>query len=57
MFIEFRWWSKTIRPMRSGRDAVMVYNIIYIPACRRSGWYPQVRMRNRVGIRAVSKAI
>jgi len=40
---------------RRGREAVIVYIIMYIPACVRSGWYPHPRMRIRVGIRDISK--
>jgi len=40
---------------RSGREAVIVYSIIYIPAWVRSGWYPQPRIRIRVGISDASK--
>lgn len=40
---------------RRGRDAVTVYIIRYILACRRSGWYPHARMRNKVGIKEASK--
>jgi len=37
-----------------GRDAVIVYIIKYILACRRSGWYPHVIMITMVGIREAS---
>jgi len=37
-----------------GRDAVIVYIIKYIPACIRSGWYPQYKIINSVGIREAS---
>lgn len=41
--------------IRSGRDAVIVYSIRCIPASSRSGWYPQVRIIMRVGMREASK--
>jgi len=34
-----------------GREPVIVYIIIYIPACIRSGWYPHPKIKNNVGIR------
>lgn len=46
-----------IIPIRSGRDAVIVYIIMYRLAWSRSGWYPQIRIRNKVGIKDVSKAM
>lgn len=44
-----------VRESRRGREAVTVYIMRYIPACIRSGWYPQPRIRRRVGIREASK--
>lgn len=40
---------------RRGKDAETVYKIRCIPASRRSGWYPQVRIMISVGIREASK--
>lgn len=40
-----------------GSDAVIVYNIRYIPANKRSGWYPQLIIRSKVGINLVSNKI
>jgi len=40
-----------------GNDAVMVYIIKYIPACIRSGWYPQYMMIRSVGMREASNQI
>lgn len=40
--------------MNIGKDAVIVYNIKYILACRRSGWYPHVIMITIVGIKDAS---
>lgn len=37
-----------------GRDAVIVYNIKYILACNRSGWYPHVIIMIIVGMRDAS---
>lgn len=42
---------------RSGKDAVTVQIIIYILACRRSGWYPHIKIKINVGINAISKKI
>ena len=35
----------------------MVYIIRYMPACSRSGWYPQTRIRRSVGIKEASNRI
>jgi hypothetical protein len=40
-----------------GRDAVIVYNIKYILAWSRSGWYPQVIIITIVGMREASNQI
>lgn len=40
---------------RRGKDAEIVYRTRCIPASSRSGWYPQVRIMIRVGIREASK--
>jgi hypothetical protein len=40
--------------INSGSEAVIVYIIMYIPACNRSGWYPHPRIINRVGINEAS---
>jgi len=40
-----------------GKEAQIVYIIIYIPACIRSGWYPQNKIIKRVGTRVASKQI
>lgn len=37
-----------------GSDAIMVYIIMYILACTRSGWYPHSMMMIMVGIREAS---
>lgn len=42
---------------RSGRDAETVYNIKYILAWIRSGWYPHNIIRSIVGIKDASNAI
>ena len=45
------------RDKSKGREAVTVYIIKYIPACRRSGWYPHPKISKRVGIKEASKKI
>lgn len=40
-----------------GKEAVIVYIIKYILAWIRSGWYPQIRIINKVGIRDASNQI
>jgi hypothetical protein len=37
-----------------GKEAKIVYIIKYIPACKRSGWYPHNRMMSKVGIKEAS---
>lgn len=37
-----------------GKDAITVYIIKYIPACKRSGWLPYLVIINKVGIRIIS---
>ena len=37
-----------------GKEAVIVYNIRYMPACKRSGWYPQNKIIIKVGISEAS---
>lgn len=49
--VYFRVINKFIN---KGNLAQIVYNIKYIPACRRSGWYPQPNTKRRVGIREAS---
>lgn len=39
---------------KRGSEALTVYNIIYIPACSRSGWYPQPKININVGINDAS---
>lgn len=36
--IDSLMWRRKTKPIRRGREAVMVYIIRYILACRRSGW-------------------
>lgn len=50
-------WKRSTTERRSGREAVTVYNIKYIPACNRSGWYPHPRIRSSVGINDASNKI
>lgn len=50
-------WLIIISLRSNGSDAVIVYIIMYIPACIRSGWYPQPRIKNRVGINETSNEI
>jgi len=40
-----------------GKDAVIVYNIKYILACIRSGWYPHAIIIINVGINEASNQI
>jgi hypothetical protein len=37
-----------------GKEAVTVYNIKYMLACMRSGWYPHSIINNMVGIKEAS---
>jgi len=41
--------------INKGKEASTVYNIIYIPACKRSGCLPNPRITQYVGIKAASK--
>lgn len=41
-------------PIKRGNEAVIVYNIKYIPAWSRSGWFPDFVISNNVGIRIIS---
>lgn len=55
--IKFIWgvYFKMMNSLISkGKEAEIVYSIKYIPACKRSGWYPHPRIRARVGIREAS---
>ena len=45
------------RENNSGREVKIIYIIRYVPAWRRSGWYPQPKMRIKVGIREASNII
>lgn len=51
------WEVATRMAASKGREATVVYIIRYIPACRRSGWYPQSRISTRVGISEASNRI
>jgi len=54
-----RWllvWYIHISLISSGKEAVIVYIIRYIPAWSRSGWYPHAIIRSIVGINEASKA-
>lgn len=44
-------------PIKSGSDAMIVYNSKYIPACSRSGWFPDFVIRSKVGIKIISNII
>jgi len=43
--------------IRRGRDALIVYIIIYILAVFRSGWYPHIIIIKRIGISDSSNII
>lgn len=53
---KFFWYIHNIL-IKSGKEAVIVYNIKYIPAWSRSGWYPHPNTKRRVGIREDSNKI
>jgi len=55
LWFENRYIEQNI--MNIGNDAVIVYNIKYILACSRSGWYPHVIMITIVGISDASNQI
>lgn len=44
-------------PIKRGKEAVMVYKIRYIPACNRSGWFPDLVIKRSVGTRITSNII
>lgn len=57
IIIDFEYDFTIIKVINIGKEAVIVYNIKYIPACNRSGWYPQNKIMMSVGISEASNQI